>query len=262
MSTSVVRKGRRGMVRATLLGAAVAASVLGPAAGAFAADGAAPSATDPSATAPSTPAAGGTPSAAPSAKSAPSASTPAPAGRATVPVREFTLVDGEQAKVGMVGPHAYRAEIAGKKGQPLAGILETHGKDDAIDLHGMRVVLYASDGDVASWWLSSTTPEPSACTATETIPSDFPPYEVLLSNGPAGPRAALEGSGRTLAVVDRTHPVNLSMGMKIQNVGGVPEFFQRTQGGSTPWGTCVPVAAEEVRDRHDDGYHRLRHGHH
>ncbi|AEW99744.1 hypothetical protein [Streptantibioticus cattleyicolor] len=248
--TSGVRAGRRGAVRATLIGVAVAAAVLGPVSGAFAAGTTTPDTTAGAAASPSAaPGASSTPSSTPSAaasaKPAPHASAATPAsGTHSAPAGPssgasvFTLVDGERAFVSkMKGKGFYRAEIPGKKGQPLAGILETHGRDDAIDLHGMHVVLNAATGWIASWWLSSTAPEPRDCTATTTIASVFPPYKVLLSNGPAGPRATLRTSdGHILAVVDRAHPENLDTGMRIRDIGGAPEFFQRSQGGSMPWG--------------------------
>ncbi|MFH8219849.1 hypothetical protein ACH4C2_11260 [Streptomyces sp. NPDC018057] len=197
MSSSVLRKGRRSTVRAVLVGAAVAAAVLGPAAATFAAT-TAPGATAPSATAPAKTA----PDAVPSAPSAPSTSAPsspsasAPAtGSATpsakpseAPYKEYGLIDGEEVHVTKLASGGYRGDVITEFGEPPTATLRAVGHDAGVALHGMRIVLHASDGTVESSWL----PIPDHdCTATKTIRSALAaPYRVELSNGPEGPKAA------------------------------------------------------------------------
>ncbi|ANH92894.1 hypothetical protein A8713_18440 [Streptomyces sp. SAT1] len=254
MSCSVLRKGRRSTVRAVLVGAAVAAAVLGPAAATFAATtvpgAAAPSATAPAKTArdavPAAPAAPSTPST--STPSSPSTSAPA-TGSATpsakpseAPYKEYGLIDGEEVHVTKLAPGGYRGDVITEFGEPPTATLRAVDHDASIAIHGMRIVLHSSDGTVESSWL----PIPDHdCTATKTIRSALAaPYRVELSNGPEGPKARLlTPDGQTLGTVDRAHPLNGQYGMKIETVNGEPEYFQQSQGGDMPWGKAYDFPA-------------------
>lgn len=74
------------------------------------------------------------------------------------------------------------------------------------------------------------------CTATKTM-SIFGDMTVDLSTGPSGPKAVLKSAkGKTVATVDRAHPMDDPDGMRIKypNIAG-SLFLYRNEGGSTPW---------------------------
>ncbi|MFF2196713.1 hypothetical protein [Streptomyces sp. NPDC058157] len=76
------------------------------------------------------------------------------------------------------------------------------------------------------------------CVASTTIPSRLGGMTVELTNSlTAGPKAVLKDEGgKAVATVDRAHPEDLSVGMKIKNAASLsPVFLDRSQGGPTPW---------------------------
>ncbi len=82
------------------------------------------------------------------------------------------------------------------------------------------------------------TPATTSCHVTKNVASDRMGMTVTLTNDLAnGPKAELkDGDGKVIATVDRTHPTDLSAGIKLEAAtGGKAVFFQRSQGGDTPW---------------------------
>ncbi|MEV7278418.1 hypothetical protein [Streptomyces sp. NPDC093111] len=79
----------------------------------------------------------------------------------------------------------------------------------------------------------------SICTMTEDIRSSFGNgWRVTLTNDSTkGPTAVLkDAKGKTVAKVDRAHPLDTVNGLKIERGGTLtPRFGQRTQGGDMPY---------------------------
>ncbi|WP_329463398.1 hypothetical protein [Streptomyces sp. NBC_01431] len=76
------------------------------------------------------------------------------------------------------------------------------------------------------------------CHVTKDVASVLPYMFVTLTNDLAdGPKAELRNDqGKVVATVDRAHPADLGAGIKLEApAGGKAVFFQRAQGGDTPW---------------------------
>ncbi|CAM5543475.1 hypothetical protein SXANM310S_00628 [Streptomyces xanthochromogenes] len=141
---------------------------------------------------------------------------------------KYKLVNGESVNVHRFATGHYRAEFLtnGK----VVEILETEGADLDAFVHGMHVVLNAGTGRLTSEFIEGR----SGCTVTRVVDSVYPDVSsVKLTNGPAGPKAVLrDGAFKPIVSVDRAHPVNGDMGIRIDGADtATPRLGQRTQGG-------------------------------
>ncbi|WP_331447836.1 hypothetical protein [Streptomyces xanthochromogenes] len=140
----------------------------------------------------------------------------------------YTLVDGEKLNVVRLSKGFYRAETV-SNGKPVK-VIETFGQDADGFFRGMHVVLNAATGRLTSEFIEGR----SGCTVTRVIDSVYPDVSsVKLTNGPAGPKAVLrDGAFKPIVTVDRAHPVNGDMGIRIDGADtATPRLGQRTQGG-------------------------------
>ncbi|MDJ0340307.1 hypothetical protein QMK19_00720 [Streptomyces sp. H10-C2] len=222
---------RRTAFRAALTAAAVTGAVLIPASGAFA-DTAKPTAT----------------------KSA--AAQDAGSSKGCTVTKTIKSVFGGWTVELSDGPAGPKAVLKDEKGKTVATV-DKHNSTDSrngleiIGAEGLSPVFRDRNQGGPTPWRKTAFPKPpkgcfgepgvpgtvthDGCTVTRTINSVFGELTVDLSNSPAaGPKAVLKGGrGEIVATVDRKHPENPAMGLKITGAySSSPKFLDRTQGGT------------------------------
>ncbi|MGV9290726.1 hypothetical protein [Streptomyces sp. NPDC003719] len=101
--------------------------------------------------------------------------------------------------------------------------------------------------------LGTASPE---CTVTKTIGASFGGWTIDLTNSTDGPTATLkDDTGKTWATVDRTHPEDLTNGLKIKDADtAAPLLLDRSQGDPAPWRTTpFPTLPDDCTTTDGDG---------